>query len=53
MANEFCPNCRTLRNMTVSAIKRKIKDKKGKEKEISIHTYHCEACNSFVRSEQR
>lgn len=50
MSNEFCPHCKTLRNMTVSMIKKKVKSKKGKE--ILIYSYHCEACGSFVRSEE-
>jgi|GEM_PF-890250 len=52
MANEFCPQCKTLKNMTISATKKKIKNKKGKEKEILIYSYHCETCGSFVRSEE-
>jgi hypothetical protein len=52
MPNEFCPHCKTLRNMSVSTIKKKAKRKKGKAKEVFFHSYHCEDCGSFIRSEE-
>lgn len=52
MPSELCPKCRSLRNMQVSTVITKRKDKKGKEKEILISSYYCEVCNSFVRSEE-
>ena len=48
---EFCTRCRTVRNMRVSVSRRKLVDSKENIKEIVTKSYHCENCNSFVRSE--
>lgn len=48
---EYCPSCRTIRNMRVSKFRDKQTDSKGKIKEILTKTYHCESCGSFVRCE--
>jgi hypothetical protein len=44
-ASEFCPKCGCLRNAKVSLVK-------NKEKDIFIRSYHCEACDTFVRNEE-
>jgi len=48
---EYCPTCRTLRNIRISELKKKAKDADGSIKEIIIKSYHCMSCGSFVRSE--
>lgn len=47
---EYCPMCRVVRNMRISAFKKEEFDLKGKKK-VLIKTYHCLSCASFVRSE--
>lgn len=51
MAAEFCPKCLSPQNMTVSITTREETDSEGKITKIETHTYHCEACHSFVRNE--
>jgi hypothetical protein len=51
MGLELCPRCRGLRNMRVTTDRRKVVDAKGKTKVILTRIFHCETCNSFVRSE--
>ena len=48
---EYCPSCRTVRNMRVSKFRDKQTDSNGNIKEILTKTYHCESCGSFVRCE--
>jgi len=52
MAREFCPKCGTERNLEVAVSRRKEADDKGNIREVTIRTYHCEVCHSFVRSER-
>ena len=52
MTHEFCPHCNKLRNLIVSRSLKITKDKNGKEIRKIIHSYHCESCNSFIRSEE-
>jgi hypothetical protein len=52
MPTEHCPNCRTLRAMRVSTTRRTIPDKAGKAKTVLTRTFHCQTCQSFVRSEE-
>jgi hypothetical protein len=51
MHSELCPRCGILRNMQVSTSQRKVIDPEGNTKEILTRVFHCETCNSFVRSE--
>ena len=48
----YCPHCRTVTNLSVSITQRTIADADGKEETVVSRTYHCEACRSFVRSEE-
>jgi predicted nucleic-acid-binding Zn-ribbon protein len=52
MAAEFCPKCLSPQNMNVSITTREGTDSEGKITKIETQTYHCEACHSFVRSEE-
>jgi hypothetical protein len=52
MANEYCPKCKTIRDLRETITTKKIKGKKGKAKTIIIHLFHCEECNSFIKSEE-
>jgi RNase P subunit RPR2 len=52
MRREYCPKCKTIKNLKRSVTKTTTKDKKGKIKETAINSYHCEECNSFIRSEE-
>jgi len=47
MSVEYCPKCKTLKNMRISVSK-----KKKKKIRVLIRSYHCETCNSFVKSEE-
>ena len=52
MAAEFCPKCLSPQNMTVSITTREETDSEGMSRKIDTRAYHCEACHSFVRSEE-
>lgn len=52
MSPEFCPKCLLPQNMIVSITTREGTDSEGKITKIETRTYHCEACHSFVRSEE-
>lgn len=52
MTREYCPKCKTIKNLKVSTTKTTTKDKKGKIKEAVINSYHCEECNSFIKSDE-
>jgi len=51
MPREFCPRCGAVGNMEVTVSRRQAKAPDGTVKEIVTKTFHCEACHSFVRSE--
>jgi uncharacterized protein with PIN domain len=53
MAAELCPKCLTIQNMRVETSTRQTLDSQGKKKKIKTTSYHCEACNSFVRNEEQ
>ena len=52
MAAELCPRCQTLRNLRVTTSREEVTDAHGNSKWIVSKTYHCEACNTFVRREE-
>lgn len=52
MANELCPRCGVIKNMIISTSKTKMTDFNGKKENVETKTFHCEACNSFLRSEE-
>ena len=53
MSFEFCPKCNTPRNRLTTASSREEVGPEGKTKKIVTTNYQCEACGSFVRSEDR
>ncbi len=52
MQSQFCPNCRTVANMIETVTRRAIAGHDGKMDMITIKTYHCESCRSFVSSKE-
>lgn len=52
MPREFCPRCGVVRNMEVTASRRKLVGKDGTVREVVRRALHCETCRSFVRSEE-
>ena len=50
---EYCPRCRTTRNMLATEARMEQKNAEGGAKTIVNVTYQCQVCHSFVRSEQR
>ena len=50
MSNEFCLRCNALRNMKMISTVRVITDPNAEKKTIITNDFHCETCNSFVRS---
>lgn len=53
LKNEFCPKCYALRNMVMTSSTRVISDPDGKKKIIQTNLFHCDTCNSFLRSEEK
>ncbi|HJZ66992.1 MAG TPA: hypothetical protein VKF81_02520 [Blastocatellia bacterium] len=53
MPAELCPKCLSVQNMRVETSTRETPDSEGKNKKIKTSIYHCELCNSFVRSEDQ
>lgn len=51
MSSELCPSCGVVTNMRVDITDREVIGADGKAKKVTTRTFHCEACNSFVRSE--
>lgn len=48
----YCPHCRGIANLSVSITPGIVTDPNGQTKIVALKTYHCEACRSFVRSEE-
>lgn len=53
MINEYCPKCHELTSMIMTTIEKEEKDDNGKELKIITSSYHCNKCNTFVRSEDK
>jgi len=51
MSSEQCPHCQEIRNMRVAVSRRKEVTPDGKTREIETTSFHCETCNTFIRSE--
>jgi hypothetical protein len=49
---EFCPKCQKTQNINGVASTRSENDADGNTKHIVTTSYHCEWCNTFVRSEE-
>lgn len=48
---EFCPKCQKTRNINGVTSTRNVEGADGTKHIVTI-SYHCEACNTFVRSEE-
>ncbi len=48
----YCPHCRAVTNLNVSITVRFINGPDGSEEIVTARVYHCEACLSFVRSDE-
>lgn len=53
MVIEFCPKCHALTNMMLTITKRREKNHEGKVFTVITKSYHCNICNTFVRSENK
>ncbi len=53
MPMELCPKCGAVRALRVTTSSREETDSDGKAVEIITSSYHCQTCNSFVRSEEK
>lgn len=51
MTRAFCPTCRAMRNVRLTTSRRKVRRPDGKDVVIVTRMFHCEACGSFIRSE--
>jgi len=51
MPSEHCPRCQVTRNMRVTISPREETTPDRDIKQIEIRSFHCETCNTFVRSE--
>ncbi len=51
MYTAYCPQCRTVTNLSGSITLQIIPGSDGKSETVVSRTYHCESCCSFVRSE--
>jgi len=52
MASGYCPKCRRPTNLELTVSRRTVADADGRERTLVTRTYHCEACGTFVRSEE-
>ena len=52
MQREYCPKCKAIKNLRASITKMPAKDEKGQAQETTITSYHCEECNSFIKSDE-
>lgn len=51
MVSMFCPRCAIIRMMDGSTSVQEITGPGGETIKLSIKTYHCAICHSFVKSE--
>lgn len=49
---ESCQKCKNVQNIKGTATNRKEKTSDGETKTIVTVSYHCEACHTFIRSEE-
>ena len=48
----YCPHCRVVTTLNVSTTLIAVKGPGGDEEMVASRVYHCEACLSFVRSDE-
>ncbi|MCK4283459.1 MAG: hypothetical protein KAX44_04010 [Candidatus Brocadiae bacterium] len=51
MSMELCRRCGVLRNVCVTTSRRTVVQPDGTTIEVETRAYHCETCNTFIRSE--
>ena len=51
MSSELCARCHAVRSMVMTTSTRVTTGPEGKPNKIRTRLFHCETCNSFVRSE--
>jgi hypothetical protein len=49
---EFCQKCKNVQNIKGNTVNREEKTSDGETKSIVTVSYHCEACHTFIRSEE-
>lgn len=52
MPSDYCPKCQADKNLRVTIAIETTKDENGKKKKKLVSSYHCEECNSFIKSEE-
>ena len=50
--NEFCQKCQNIQNISGTSVVTGQKNTDGETIDIITVSYHCEACHTFVRSEE-
>ena len=53
MINDYCSKCNALTSMTLTRTERNEENDEGKIFKVVTSSYHCNMCNSFVRSEDK
>lgn len=51
MPRDYCPKCQADKNLRETITIETTKDENGKTKKTFVRSYHCEECNSFIKSE--
>lgn len=51
-SHEYCSKCQATRNMSITKSERNEVDANGDTKIIVTSNFHCETCQSFIRSEE-
>ncbi|MGD9367440.1 MAG: hypothetical protein PVH87_17200 [Desulfobacteraceae bacterium] len=49
---EFCHRCQNVQNIKGTAFNREEKTSDGETRSVATVSYHCEACHTFIRSEE-
>lgn len=52
MTREWCPKCQVIQNMSISNTENIEKDENDKDVKVTIKSYQCSECHSFIRSEE-
>jgi hypothetical protein len=47
---EYCPKCNCVQNITFSISLKPIVQQNGIKEEILLCNYHCEVCNTYIKS---
>ena len=52
MSSEYCPHCRSARNVSVETTRRRVTLPEGGVRSVRTRSYHCSTCRGFIRSEE-